>query len=106
MKPGVPSDWPANEIWSGNWEQVTCPECLMGRAGMLTLTYSIRPDGKAITCLRCKLTSHHREDIEFHYCGKCKVFHDDIWPPARHWWVTHPEPEPIRPPLWRQHIED
>lgn len=50
-------------------------------------TYTISADGKTITCKRCGLTSHHPMDVERKFCGACKVFHDDIWPPARRWWI-------------------
>lgn len=50
-------------------------------------TFKIAPDGKSITCLRCGMTSWSLKDVEHHYCGHCKVFHDDIWPPAREWWI-------------------
>lgn len=59
--------------------------------GQLIQTFTISPDGKSITCLMCKTTSHHPEDVENHYCGRCHVFHDDIWPPARRWWLDHPD---------------
>src|SRR5215467_1192268 len=31
---------------------------------------------KAITCLRCGLTSFNPNDIAQRYCGRCHVFHD------------------------------
>lgn len=33
-------------------------------------------DGDSITCGRCGLTSHNRNDIEKRYCGNCHIFHD------------------------------
>ncbi len=53
-------------------------------------TFKISEDGKSITCLRCKRTSYHPRDVEHHYCGFCHVFHDDIYPPAREWWIKNP----------------
>jgi ribosomal protein S27AE len=43
--------------------------------------------GKAIRCLRCGTISNHPDDVEQHYCGRCCMCHDDIYPPARQWWV-------------------
>ena len=31
MKPGVPADWEPGHVWSANWKDVTCPECLKRR---------------------------------------------------------------------------
>jgi hypothetical protein len=28
-------------------------------------------------------------DVQEHYCGHCHVFHDNLWPPARRWWIKH-----------------
>lgn len=53
-------------------------------------TFKISEDGKSITCLRCKRTSFNPNDVEQRYCGFCHVFHDDIWPPAREWWIKNP----------------
>lgn len=41
-------------------------------------TYTIAADGKAITCHRCGMTSHHPEDVALHYCAECHRFHDDV----------------------------
>jgi len=59
---------------------------------VVTQTYVVTPNkdalnGHAITCLRCKRTSFNPNDVEFHYCGWCCVFHDDLWPPCRAWWL-------------------
>lgn len=53
----------------------------------LNTTFDISVDGKSITCRACGMESFHPKDIEERYCGKCHVFHDDIWPPARKWWI-------------------
>lgn len=75
-------------------EDVTCPKCLEALAAQGQVTYALVFDapGKVtgITCLHCNLTSYNPNDIERHFCGKCKVFHDDIWPPARHSWINRP----------------
>jgi len=93
LKPGIPGrDWEENHRWSSDWEDVTCQHCLAGKE--LIATFQISDDGKSITCLRCKMISHHPEDVAHHYCSNCKVFHDDLWPPARKWWMEHPEPKP------------
>lgn len=41
-------------------------------------SYSISPDGTAITCHRCGRISHSANDVQFHYCGNCHQFHDDV----------------------------
>lgn len=47
-----------------------------------------RQDGsKAIVCKGCGRASFNPNDVELHYCGFCHVFHDDIWPPSRQWWI-------------------
>lgn len=40
-------------------------------------TYELAPDGKSITCLRCKLTSHNAHDVAQLYCGRCHAFHGE-----------------------------
>lgn len=94
MKKGPPGDWDDTHRWSGDWKVVNCPDCLEGLNNATAPTYEVSPDGKSIKCLRCGMVSYHPTDVELHYCGKCHACHDDIWPPARHWWVTHPDPEP------------
>lgn len=39
-------------------------------------TFTIADDGKSITCHRCGKTSHNANDVAFHYCGRCNVWHD------------------------------
>jgi|ERR1044071_5353021 hypothetical protein len=80
--PMPPAEWPEDHKWSDNWDEVTCRGCLSYYP-----TYEISPDTKSIICLRCKRASSNPNDIAHHYCGYCHVFHDDIWPPARQWWV-------------------
>ncbi len=41
------------------------------------MTYMISPDGKAITCRRCGLTSHNPRDVAELYCGNCHQLHDE-----------------------------
>lgn len=53
-------------------------------------TFIIDPGGGTITCKRCCLTSFNPQDVEHHYCAFCDQFHDDIWPPAREYWIAHP----------------
>lgn len=93
MMEGVPKEWGPGHRWSAAWEDVTCQECLRGREPIDTFTIS--PEGNSITCKRCNRTSYHPKDVENHYCGYCNVFHDDIWPPARQWWIDHPEPDMV-----------
>jgi hypothetical protein len=42
------------------------------------MSYTISPDGKAITCRRCGLTSHNRNDVANRYCGHCNKFHEAV----------------------------
>lgn len=74
---------------------VTCPACLAGMeaAGGGILTYQLGYDEELranwIKCLGCGLTSYLAQDIFHRYCGHCHVFHDDLWPPARKWWIEN-----------------
>lgn len=88
---GVPKDWAAGHRWSSDWKDVTCQDCLRGKDEVSTFT--LGQDGKVatITCKRCNRTSYNGNDVRFHYCSYCDFFHDDLWPPARHWWMEHPE---------------
>jgi hypothetical protein len=86
---GPPKEWPEGHKWEGDWSVVNCRGCLASYQ-----TFVLSDQGRAITCLRCKKTSYNANDVANHYCGWCHVFHDDIWPPARHWWLTHPDPQP------------
>jgi hypothetical protein len=96
---GQPAEWPPFR-WSEDWEEVTCPECLVVRP-----TYTLSADGLAITCRRCGLTSHHFTDVRERFCGKCKVWHDDIHPIARQWWVEYPEANAASCPRTLDHPE-
>lgn len=88
---GAPKDWAAGHRWSSDWNDVTCEECLRGKEPFSTFT--LGQDGKSvtITCNRCNRTSYSKNDVEYHFCGYCGVSHDDLFPPARRWWVEHPE---------------
>jgi hypothetical protein len=60
-------------------------------------TYILEKDSDGqpiITCKRCKKSSWNTGDIENRYCGFCKVFHDDLYPPSRQWWIDHPDQHP------------
>lgn len=89
MKPGLPAEWEADHRWSSDWKDVSCPDCLRGREPVET--FIVAADGKSITCKRCKRTSHNAKDVEHLYCGFCDVYHDMLWPPARQWWIDHPD---------------
>lgn len=90
--PGTPGkDWGPGHRWSADWDDVTCEQCLEGKEPIDT--FVISPAGDTITCKRCGRVSYSRGDIEHHYCGYCKVRHDDLWPPARHWWINTLEPD-------------
>lgn len=56
-------------------------------------TYALAGNDDSILCLRCGMRSHNKTDVTRLYCGKCKVVHDDLWPPSRLWWITNPEKE-------------
>jgi ribosomal protein S27AE len=43
----------------------------------LGISYMLSPDGEAITCGRCGLTSHNPHDVAARYCGNCRVFHEE-----------------------------
>lgn len=48
-----------------------------------------KKDGRPfIKCLGCDLTSFLARDIEQHYCGRCHVWHDHLYPPARPWFIS------------------
>jgi hypothetical protein len=93
MMAGLPKDWAAGHRWSGDWNDVTCEQCLRGREPIDTFTIS--EDGKSITCKRCNRTSYSRGDIENRWCAYCQVSHDDLWPPARLWWIETLEPDMV-----------
>lgn len=50
-------------------------------------TFRLEFGGEAIRCLHCGFTSWNAKDVEERYCGRCHVFHHDIWPPARQHWI-------------------
>jgi len=89
---GPPVTWPEGNKWTAVWNDVTCPDCLKGKYAIDT--YTIGDDGKSITCKRCKRTSYNMTDVERRYCGSCHAYHEDIWPPARAWWIANPDPQP------------
>lgn len=91
LMPTPPGSWPERHKWSAEWPEVTCKDCLRGKDTIVP-TFTISTDGKSITCLRCQRTSYNQNDVDNHYCGACHVFHDDIWPPARKWWVENVDP--------------
>lgn len=89
MMEGPPAEWPKGHTWTSDWDHVTCEQCILGKDEIQT--FKVSTDRKSITCLRCQHTSHNHNDVEYHYCGRCCVFHDNIWPPARKWWIEHPD---------------
>jgi hypothetical protein len=40
-------------------------------------SYRILENGSAIWCATCGYISFNQNDVAEHYCGMCKVFHDD-----------------------------
>ena len=43
-----------------------------------TVSYSLSFDGKVIFCRFCGLASHHPDDVQNRYCGKCNLWHDNL----------------------------
>ena len=91
-----PVKWPDGHRWSSQLADVTCPDCKQNATEMPP-TFELLNDGKAILCRICGAKSHHHKDVEHHYCGWCKVWHDDLWPPARAMLIGHPERVGARP---------
>lgn len=89
MREMPPAKWPQGHMWSADPKDVTCPGCLEGMKEPYTFTIDL--NGPSITCKICGLTSHNSQDVQRHYCGRCHVFHDDLWPPARAALIGHPE---------------
>lgn len=89
MREMPPAKWPDGHRWSSDWKDVTCPHCLRGRDE--PYTFHIDLNGPSITCKICGLTSFNKNDVIQHYCAHCRVFHDDLWPPARAQLIGHPE---------------
>jgi ribosomal protein S27AE len=93
--PMPPSSWPVDHRWVGEDQQrvVNCPDCLEAIASKDLALYSIHIDTdgteRHITCRRCGKRSYNPEDIKNHYCGNCHAFLDDIWPPAKKWWLEN-----------------
>lgn len=102
MRQGPPKLWPDNHRWSSDWNEVTCNECLLGQGEIKT--YVISTKGDAITCLRCRRTSYCAKDVEHRFCGCCGVYHDNIWPPARMWWLKNPPPSAAQIPAELQSL--
>jgi ribosomal protein L37E len=88
LLPGTPKDWPENHKWVGEEDKnlVTCPTCIKGMQ-FGDPTFQLLDNATKIKCRRCGFVSSHRDDIENHYCGRCHVSHDDIWPPGRKAWI-------------------
>lgn len=62
------------------------------------LTFTIGPEANSITCLGCGLTSYNPNDVKIRWCGHCHVFHDDIFPPARQWFIDNTKKAfPLKP---------
>lgn len=89
----VPADWPPGHRWAGmeDLKHVNCDECLIAYKLRDQPVYEIFFDTKGkehtILCLRCKRVSTHPKDVEQRYCGACHAFLDDIWQPAKKWWL-------------------
>jgi ribosomal protein S27AE len=58
-----------------SWEMIRL--AMIGLCAELGLAYMLSPDGQAITCGRCGMTSYNRRDVAARYCGNCHVFHED-----------------------------
>lgn len=88
----VPKNWPEGHRWSSDWEEVTCPACKEGKEPIETFVIGRAKDQPTITCKRCNRTSYSLDDVTHRWCAYCQAHHDSIWPPARRFWITHPEP--------------
>lgn len=95
MMPTPAASWPDHHKWASEWDDVTCVACLRGRAwaDQNVTTFIKASDDSAIKCLHCLRVSHNPQDAHNGYCGHCHVYHEDIWPPARRWWIENPEPK-------------
>lgn len=88
MKIRFTFSWPEGHLWSADWKDVTCPDCLRGQPPYPETFRLVDEKGtQGITCLGCGRTSYNANDVENHYCAWCGVFHDDLWPPARQWLI-------------------
>jgi hypothetical protein len=92
-----PAKWPEGHKWSSDLDQVTCAACKKG-ARETPPTFEIKLEKIAkgierhiIVCRICGSSSFNPHDIAEHFCGWCKAYHDDIWPPARRALIGHPE---------------
>lgn len=83
---GPPNEWPENHRWTSVEAEVSCPACIEGLKWGES-TFEILEDGTRIKCRRCGRVSSNLQDVEYHYCGHCHAYHDDIWPPARKAWM-------------------
>lgn len=92
---GHSAGWPEGNLSSSEPAEVTCPACRAGleAAGIGILTYELGHNETLhadwIKCRGCGLTSYLPQDRFHHFCGHCHVFHDDLWPPARKWWIEN-----------------
>lgn len=53
-------------------------QCMCGGGSVSEPTYELLDEGRSIRCHRCGLTSQNPNDVEQRYCGRCKLFHEDI----------------------------
>src|ERR1700690_4304978 len=53
-------------------------------------TFTLAPDGKSITCLKCGKTSYNLNDVKEKYCGFCHEWHPDPDNPNPLPWHTCP----------------
>lgn len=82
----LPMVWPPGHRWTPEPGQVNCPLCLSGMQ-FGEATYEIMDDGKMMRCRRCWHLTRKPDEVLNRYCARCNARHDDIWPPARLFWL-------------------
>lgn len=91
-----PKKWPEGHFWASKLEDVTCPLC-KENATEAPLTFELLDDGKNMRCRICGHVTFNVEAVTAHHCPNCRVYHDDIWPPARKSLLANPLAYGIRP---------
>lgn len=59
----------------------------------MSKSYTISLSGRTITCNRCGLSSHNKNDISNKYCNYCHIYHNDIVTPEQRF-TSKPSPIP------------
>lgn len=59
-------------------EKTPYAEMIKKRTKPPARTYKLTHAGTAIECKLCGMTSFHTDDVKQKFCGKCKIFHNDL----------------------------